>query len=244
MIDRTAFLADAQKLVAKLEKDLRTRCDDMPDVGRAVEAEYRRAKDAGRTGQTLEEWRADAITQQATRLGPQLLQPGRPEGAGPAGRAGAHPGGGAVRRLRLAPVPPDRLAARTLLENQCSELRQRVKHHLEAAYGLDSLLPGSLDTTQELEPHEQFASLKNGFDPQPPAAANLRGALEGLLDLAVEGGPSLSTGLAEARDAVRRRDQARREPRRLERVEDGPASGPLAGRSGLGRPPFAGGGGP
>ena len=65
MIDRTAFLTDAQKLVARLEKDLRTRCDDMPDVGRAVEAEYRGAKDAGRTGQTLEEWRADAITQQA-----------------------------------------------------------------------------------------------------------------------------------------------------------------------------------
>jgi hypothetical protein len=81
--------------------------------------------------------------------------------------------------------PQDRLAARTLLENQCSELRQRVKHHLEAAYGLDALLPGSLDATQELEPHEQFASLKNGFDPQPPAAANLRGALEGLLDQAL-----------------------------------------------------------
>ena len=81
--------------------------------------------------------------------------------------------------------PPDRLAARTLLENQCSELRQRVKHHLEAAYGLDSLLPGSLDKTQELEPHEQFVSLKNGFDPQPPAAASLRNALEGLLDQAL-----------------------------------------------------------
>jgi hypothetical protein len=78
--------------------------------------------------------------------------------------------------------PPDRLAAKTLLENQCSQLRQRVKHHLEAAYGLDALLPGSLDRTQELEPHEQFQSLKNGFDPQPPAAANLRGALEQLLD--------------------------------------------------------------
>jgi hypothetical protein len=37
----------------------------MPDVGQAVLAEYKRAKDAGRTGQTLEEWRADAITQQA-----------------------------------------------------------------------------------------------------------------------------------------------------------------------------------
>ena len=65
MIDRIAFLADAQKLVAKLEKDQRARCDDMPEVGKAVEAEYLRARDAGRTGQTLEEWRADAITQQA-----------------------------------------------------------------------------------------------------------------------------------------------------------------------------------
>jgi hypothetical protein len=81
--------------------------------------------------------------------------------------------------------PQDRLAARTLLENQCSELRQRVKHHLEAAYGLDALLPGSLDTTQELEPHEQFASLKNGFSPQPPAAASLRVALEEMLDQAL-----------------------------------------------------------
>jgi hypothetical protein len=65
MIDRTAFLADAQKLLARLEKDLRARCDDMPEVGQAVTVEYKRAKDAGRTGQTLEEWRADAITQQA-----------------------------------------------------------------------------------------------------------------------------------------------------------------------------------
>jgi hypothetical protein len=81
--------------------------------------------------------------------------------------------------------PQDRLAAQTLLENQCSELRHRVRHHLEAAYGLNPLLPGSLDPTQELEPHEQFASLKNGFAPQPPAAANLRGALEQLLDQAL-----------------------------------------------------------
>jgi hypothetical protein len=81
--------------------------------------------------------------------------------------------------------PPDRLAARTLLENQCSELRQRVRHHLEAAYGLDALLPGSLDTTQELERHEQFQSLKNGFDPRPPAAASLRAAMEQLLDQAL-----------------------------------------------------------
>jgi hypothetical protein len=65
VIDRIAFLADAQKVVDRLEKDLRVRCDDMPEVGQAVGEEYRRAKGAGRTGQTLEEWRADAITQQA-----------------------------------------------------------------------------------------------------------------------------------------------------------------------------------
>ena len=65
MIDRKEFLADAQKIVARLEKDLRDRCDEMPEVGQAVAAEYRKAKEAGRTGQTLEEWRADAITQQA-----------------------------------------------------------------------------------------------------------------------------------------------------------------------------------
>ncbi len=65
MIDPRAFLADAQKLVVKLEKDLRARCDNRSAVGQAIEVEYQRARDAGRTGQTLEGWRADAITQQA-----------------------------------------------------------------------------------------------------------------------------------------------------------------------------------
>src|SRR5438309_791920 len=67
MIDRDDFLADAQKLLKKLEEDLRARCDDddVPEIGDAVAAEHRRARDAGRTGQTLEEWRPDAITQHA-----------------------------------------------------------------------------------------------------------------------------------------------------------------------------------
>src|SRR5207245_188149 len=56
MIDRAAFLADARKLLSRLEQDLRARCDEMPEVGQAVEAEYRRAKQAERTGQALEEW--------------------------------------------------------------------------------------------------------------------------------------------------------------------------------------------
>jgi hypothetical protein len=103
MIDRLAFLADAQKLVTRLEKDLRARCDDMPEVGKAVEAEYRRARDAGRTGQALEEWRADAITQQAVAwvlscVFVRFLEDNRlidpPKLAGPGerlGRARSHP---------------------------------------------------------------------------------------------------------------------------------------------------------
>ena len=82
--------------------------------------------------------------------------------------------------------PQDRQAAKSLLENQRSVLRQRVQNHLEAAYGLEALTPGSLDTTHELEPHEQFVSLRPGFEPQPPVAANLAGAMEHLLSQALE----------------------------------------------------------
>jgi hypothetical protein len=82
--------------------------------------------------------------------------------------------------------PQDRPAAKSLLENQRSVLRQRVQNHLEAAYGLEALIPGSLDTTHELELHERFVSLWPGFEPQPPVAANLAGAMEHLLSQALE----------------------------------------------------------
>ena len=82
--------------------------------------------------------------------------------------------------------PQDRQAAKSLLENQRSVLRQRVQNHLEAAYGLEALTPGSLDTTHELELHERFVSLQPGFEPQPPVAANLAGAMEHLLSQALE----------------------------------------------------------
>ena len=64
-------------------------------------------------------------------------------------------------------------------------LRQRVQNHLEAAYGLEALTPGSLDTTHELELHDRFVSLWPGFEPQPPVAANLAGAMEHLLNQAL-----------------------------------------------------------
>ena len=82
--------------------------------------------------------------------------------------------------------PQDRQAAKSLLENQRSVLRQRVQNHLDAAYGLESITPGSLDTTHELDPNEQFFSLWNGFDPRPPVAANLGAAMDQLLSQALE----------------------------------------------------------
>ena len=82
--------------------------------------------------------------------------------------------------------PQDRPAAKSLLENQRSVLRQRVQNHLDAAYGLESPTPSSLDTTHELELNERFVSLWPGFELKPPVAANLAGAMEHLLSQALE----------------------------------------------------------
>ena len=81
--------------------------------------------------------------------------------------------------------PQDRQAAKSLLENQRSVLRQRVQNHLDAAYGLESVMPGSLDTTHDLDLNERFCSLLPGFEPQPPVAANLGGAMHHLLGQAL-----------------------------------------------------------
>ncbi|MBZ5495689.1 MAG: phage resistance protein [Acidobacteriia bacterium] len=82
--------------------------------------------------------------------------------------------------------PPDKQAAKSLLENQRSVLRQRVQNHLDAAYGLEAITPGSIDATHELELSERYISLWPGFDPRPPVAAKLCGAMEHLLGQALE----------------------------------------------------------
>ncbi len=82
--------------------------------------------------------------------------------------------------------PQDRQAAKTLLENQRGVLGQRVKNHLDAAYGLEAVSAGSLDTAHDLDPGEHFPSLCPGFAPQPPVAANLAGAMQHLLSQALE----------------------------------------------------------
>ena len=78
----------------------------------------------------------------------------------------------------------DRPVAKALLENQRSQLRQRVLHHLEAAYGIDRQSSDSVDTSHELSEH--FESLLPGFDPQPPVGANLGDAMQHLLEQALE----------------------------------------------------------
>lgn len=78
----------------------------------------------------------------------------------------------------------DRPVAKALLENQRSQLRQRVLHHLEVAYGIDRQSSDSVDTSHELSEH--FESLLPGFDPQPPVGANLGDAMQHLLEQALE----------------------------------------------------------
>ncbi|MCO6436556.1 MAG: phage resistance protein [Phycisphaerae bacterium] len=75
--------------------------------------------------------------------------------------------------------PQDRPTARTLLANQRSSLRERVKQHIEAAYGIRGSQSKSIDNAHELT--DTFRSLYPSLDLQPPAASSLKGALEDLL---------------------------------------------------------------
>ena len=76
--------------------------------------------------------------------------------------------------------PVDQASARELLRNQHSQLRQRLIHYLEGAYGVEQPAPGSIDESHPLRDH--FQSLDPAFAPRPPARANLREALGSLLD--------------------------------------------------------------
>ena len=63
MIDRAALLADLRVQLKRLEADLAERADSAPDMVEALDAEYRGAREAGRTGETFSQWRASALTQ-------------------------------------------------------------------------------------------------------------------------------------------------------------------------------------
>ncbi|TYQ28695.1 phage resistance protein [Pseudanabaena sp. UWO311] len=79
----------------------------------------------------------------------------------------------------------DRQAAKSLLENQRSSLHQRVLHHLEVVYGLESSDTNSINSARSLELNERFQSLYEGLQLQPPVASTLRDALTNLLEQAL-----------------------------------------------------------
>lgn len=79
--------------------------------------------------------------------------------------------------------PQDRASARTLLDNQRTQLRQHLKDTLMGAYGVAQPLSGSLDNTDLLE--SQLMSLQPGFRPRPPQGTTMAKAFEQLLGQAL-----------------------------------------------------------
>ncbi len=65
MVDRKALLADLQKVVRSLEKDLRARAEEVREVDKDLRADYEAARTAKRTAESFEEWRDEEITQAA-----------------------------------------------------------------------------------------------------------------------------------------------------------------------------------
>jgi hypothetical protein len=82
-------------------------------------------------------------------------------------------------------APAERSTAKTLLENQQRQLRQKLIGCLEACYGIANPQPGMIDSTHQLDANQHFQTLAVGFSPQTPSAANLNEAFQRLLDQAL-----------------------------------------------------------
>ncbi len=65
MIDRRALLSDLRRQLRLLEGDLAGRAESVPELGAALDAEYRTAREAERTAATFSVWRAGELTQAA-----------------------------------------------------------------------------------------------------------------------------------------------------------------------------------
>lgn len=65
MIVPADLLAGLQRLLKRLEADIRNRCEANGDIDARLRAEYERARSASRTAQAYEVWREDYITQVA-----------------------------------------------------------------------------------------------------------------------------------------------------------------------------------
>ncbi len=65
MIDAPALLRDLKRLTATLEADIRERLVTTPELDASLTREWQAAKEAGRTGATLHDFKEDAVTQAA-----------------------------------------------------------------------------------------------------------------------------------------------------------------------------------
>ncbi len=65
MISRLNLLADLQKLLVKLQDDLRARCVERPEVEAPLRVQYEAAREAKRTAEAYETWREAQFTQAA-----------------------------------------------------------------------------------------------------------------------------------------------------------------------------------
>lgn len=74
----------------------------------------------------------------------------------------------------------DRQAARPILENQRTQLRQRIERALEGAFGVRQVKDGVLDPAHH--PGSHFHSLQPGFTPRPPVGPTLGKARDELAD--------------------------------------------------------------
>jgi hypothetical protein len=63
MLSRSDLLTDLQRLLKKLEADLRVRAAELPEVDAALQAQHREAVEAKRTGTPFKEWREEIVTQ-------------------------------------------------------------------------------------------------------------------------------------------------------------------------------------
>ena len=81
----------------------------------------------------------------------------------------------------------DRAEAKTVLANQRDQLRERLRRSLRMAYGVMNSEPGILDESLRLEKDQQFQSLDATIAIRPPAAADLRSALDNLIEQGLDG---------------------------------------------------------
>ena len=81
----------------------------------------------------------------------------------------------------------DRAEAKTVLANQRDQLRERLRRSLRMAYGVMNPEPGILDESLQLEKEQQFQSLDATIAIRPPAAADLRSALDNLIEQGLDG---------------------------------------------------------